>query len=76
MAAVEQDSMFRMIGTPADEDVSSREGSVRSQQDSDRVRPLQRAQHVKLNMTILKRDRLVVAVWLNAVRRTVTLRTT
>lgn len=51
-----QDGMFRMMVTQADvsnEDyVSSREGSIHSQQDSDRVRLLQITQYVKVKTTV------------------------
>lgn len=50
-----QESVRGLIVTPSyasEDDISSREGSVHSQQDSDRVRLLQIMQYVKLKMTV------------------------
>lgn len=51
----EQDTMFRMTthsDVSNEDDVSSREGSIHSQQDSDRVRLLQITQYVKVKSTV------------------------
>lgn len=58
MKKMEQELVMRIMSLhgemPYDDDVSSREESVHSQQDSDGVRPLQITQYIKLKMTICK----------------------
>ncbi len=56
MKKVEQDLLMRIMAIPAEvsneDDVSSREGSIHSQQDSDGVSPLQMTIYIKLRRTI------------------------
>lgn len=53
MKGVEQRLVMRLMSLQGDEDdVSSREGSVHSQQDSDGVRLLQITQYIKLKATV------------------------
>lgn len=78
MKMMEQKLMMRIIASQDnasnEDDVSSREGSIYSQQDSDRVRLLQTTQSIKLTMTICETWQ-IVAFWPNNIRRTVIWRT-
>lgn len=59
MKMMEQELMLRVMAIQSDvsneDDVSSKEGSIHSQQDSDGVRLLQITQYIKLEMTVCER---------------------
>lgn len=69
---IKNPSMFRMMANQADvsneDDVSSREGSIHSQRDSDRVRLLQIHNMLQSRPQFLKHDRFTVAFWPNSIR--------
>lgn len=73
MKRVEQEIMWRFMGVQGDvsneDDVSSREGSVHGQQDSDRVR-LHTSMCIDKRWQFVEWARFIVTLWPNTIRTT------